>query len=215
MFYRLAMKIPKRTPDGKVAFKVFRTDGYDAYLRSKWWRSLKTRLASGLCTGCAESAAGTLHHVTYQRLGCERPTDMVALCHGCHMRLHDFLSERWPDLSRGKTAVYTWNVWSKVFHTPYPHSKQAKRAKRGRPTEPVPSPWNVCSKCFTISILSKAHTAKQPACWRCGGNTIVAPYQIGLSADGTFAVCCSVPNSALSKPRESISQIDSPLLSWE
>jgi len=60
---------------------------YDSYLGSKFWREAGARYtASGrprYCFICGDSPA-ELHHVTYARLGRERPEDLVALCRSHH-----------------------------------------------------------------------------------------------------------------------------------
>lgn len=60
---------------------------YRDYLKTDWWgwkRDKAIRRAHGDCELCQERAAKDVHHVTYERLGCERPDDLVALCRRCH-----------------------------------------------------------------------------------------------------------------------------------
>ena len=64
---------------------------YDDYLSSPAWRRVKARQrklvieACGLC-GCDGSL--DLHHMTYERVGEERPDDLVWLCRNCHSMVH-------------------------------------------------------------------------------------------------------------------------------
>lgn len=40
--------------------------------------------ARGICERCLQRTAVQVHHVTYERLGAERATDLLALCEHCH-----------------------------------------------------------------------------------------------------------------------------------
>jgi hypothetical protein len=64
---------------------------YDAYLQSDAWRAKRARvlqLAGGVCQDCGRARATDAHHLTYARLGAERPEDLRALCPRCHARAH-------------------------------------------------------------------------------------------------------------------------------
>lgn len=64
---------------------------YAAYLRSEHWRRTRSealRRAAGTCQLCQRLRAVEVHHRTYERLGCEAPSDLVALCVFCHRRVH-------------------------------------------------------------------------------------------------------------------------------
>lgn len=64
---------------------------YDAYIRSPEWTTradaAKTR-AGGRCQVCCSSRDIQAHHRTYERLGRERPEDIVVLCDECHGLFH-------------------------------------------------------------------------------------------------------------------------------
>lgn len=67
---------------------------YDAYLRSEHWqrmRRLVLSITEGRCRHCRRPA-DDVHHKTYERLGAERITDLVALCRRCHLRAHKRLA---------------------------------------------------------------------------------------------------------------------------
>lgn len=68
-----------------------RADGYQRYLQSAAWKTTR-RLAlerNGYrCSGCDETEHLEVHHLTYERLGHERPTDLMVLCGFCHAREH-------------------------------------------------------------------------------------------------------------------------------
>lgn len=60
--------------------------------QSPAWRALRAKVltrAGGRCEGCGRVAAPLeVHHLTYERLGCERLSDLTGLCGACHRRAH-------------------------------------------------------------------------------------------------------------------------------
>lgn len=67
---------------------------YKEYLRSSIWRQ-KRRLARlrahGKCQRCGERLVKKevhTHHLTYDRIGRERPEDLQVVCKGCHEFIH-------------------------------------------------------------------------------------------------------------------------------
>lgn len=70
---------------------------YDDYLASGEWRRRRYRAladASYTCADCGGRAI-TAHHVTYKRMGFEKPEDLVALCDDCHRRRHGKSPREW------------------------------------------------------------------------------------------------------------------------
>jgi len=67
---------------------------YDKYLQTRHWRT-KVRealdRADHRCQLCGSEDRLCVHHNTYERLGCERPSDLIVLCQDCHARHHDKL----------------------------------------------------------------------------------------------------------------------------
>lgn len=67
---------------------------YDAYMRSPAWeaqRHARLRFDGFRCTGCSSDGSDSrleVHHLTYERFGHERLTDLVTLCHVCHCAEH-------------------------------------------------------------------------------------------------------------------------------
>jgi 5-methylcytosine-specific restriction endonuclease McrA len=64
---------------------------YADYLRSPRWQARREwaiAAAGGRCMLCYAVAALDVHHRTYERLGHELPTDLVALCSACHEAYH-------------------------------------------------------------------------------------------------------------------------------
>lgn len=64
---------------------------YRDYLKTPWWDFVHDRTlrhARNRCEMCG-GAATEAHHTTYERLGHERPDDMVAVCRQCHQHITD------------------------------------------------------------------------------------------------------------------------------
>ncbi len=65
---------------------------YDKYLRSPEWRSLRTQILTRdhyMCRLCSCSPATEVHHTTYERVGHERPDDLLSVCRSCHDAFHN------------------------------------------------------------------------------------------------------------------------------
>lgn len=62
---------------------------YQRHITSKKWQRFKRRvkLSRGeCCERCGAASVGLeVHHVTYERLGNELPSDVLVLCHRCHL----------------------------------------------------------------------------------------------------------------------------------
>jgi 5-methylcytosine-specific restriction endonuclease McrA len=72
---------------------------YPTYIRSESWRSNPARLqalsdAQGRCRLCGDETLLEVHHATYERIGNERDSDLVALCRECHRDVTSFLRAR-------------------------------------------------------------------------------------------------------------------------
>lgn len=60
---------------------------YYEYLLSSKWQEKRTQaleLAEHRCQVCNSPDKLEVHHRSYDRLGCELPTDLTVLCQGCH-----------------------------------------------------------------------------------------------------------------------------------
>lgn len=71
---------------------------YSAYLKSKHWRLFKKTFRAskyhyGKCFICSKEKNIHLHHLTYERIGKEKLTDVVELCKGCHRNVHKALDK--------------------------------------------------------------------------------------------------------------------------
>jgi len=63
---------------------------WDWYLHTDHWKALRAEVLDRdrLCVGCRQRTPDQVHHLTYERLGCELLTDLVGLCADCHHRTH-------------------------------------------------------------------------------------------------------------------------------
>jgi len=64
---------------------------YREYLESSQWDDIRKKVihrAKGKCEGCAASDKLEVHHLTYERVGMELMTDLVAFCSECHSKAH-------------------------------------------------------------------------------------------------------------------------------
>lgn len=60
---------------------------YLTYMRSAAWFALRRVIilrAKGRCERCHKGGRLEVHHLTYERLGHERLTDLLAVCPSCH-----------------------------------------------------------------------------------------------------------------------------------
>lgn len=87
----VADKRARRSWQRSVRLEALGFDTYSAYLSSTEWRAIKARYrASDLPQDCmcGETENLALHHLTYERVGEERLTDLTPLCKRCHTMLH-------------------------------------------------------------------------------------------------------------------------------
>lgn len=65
---------------------------YEEYLKSQHWQETRQRAieaAAAVCGYCfRRNIQLHVHHLTYERLGEERPDDLLVLCADCHERMH-------------------------------------------------------------------------------------------------------------------------------
>lgn len=64
---------------------------YDSYLQSKHWKTFSAayrKKHKRCCEFCGSIGRTELHHITYERLGRERNSDVVLLCEDCHAEIH-------------------------------------------------------------------------------------------------------------------------------
>lgn len=67
---------------------------YASYLQTRHWARMRRRAlerAHFRCEGCpTRSRVLDVHHLTYARLGCELPDDLMVLCRPCHDFEHNW-----------------------------------------------------------------------------------------------------------------------------
>ena len=71
-----------------------RTMPYKEYLQTEHWKQIRQRAldhAGHSCQLCNVGHSLQVHHRTYERRGCEEPTDVTVLCAYCHAKHHDKL----------------------------------------------------------------------------------------------------------------------------
>lgn len=77
---------------------------YQTYLASREWARLREfvrQRSGGLCERCLKNPMQAVHHRTYERVGKERATDLIAICNPCH----EFVSAKRQDDPRRPTEV--------------------------------------------------------------------------------------------------------------
>jgi hypothetical protein len=97
----------KRTFWGKLRSLGYTT--YGEYLESDHWKEVRSwfwaRNKNRHCRGCSGKPE-QIHHVTYKRLGAEKPYDLVAVCRSCHEAVHE------SELPNGRLRGTTCSVLS-------------------------------------------------------------------------------------------------------
>lgn len=93
---------------------------YHTYLASREWALLREAVrerCGGTCERCGKSAMDSTHHLTYERMGQEKLTDLLGVCDQCH----EFLSgKRGNDPARmniyliGKCSGEKWEFAKRV-----------------------------------------------------------------------------------------------------
>ena len=73
---------------------MFQPIDYQTYLASGHWQARKAeaiRKAGYRCQypGCKAYNVLDVHHLTYQRLGCELDSDIIVLCREHHQAIHE------------------------------------------------------------------------------------------------------------------------------
>jgi hypothetical protein len=68
-----------------------RQTAYHWYLGSAFWREKSQyilRRANYICEKCGIRPATEVHHLTYERVFQEHPSDLLAVCRQCHAEIH-------------------------------------------------------------------------------------------------------------------------------
>lgn len=66
---------------------------YEQYLQSDYWKQVRKAIYSIRPSRCESCGKGRsildIHHLTYERVGCEWPIDLMIVCRGCHGDRHN------------------------------------------------------------------------------------------------------------------------------
>jgi len=76
---------------------------YEAYLVSDHWLTFSNKVRMKFCYVCDGEHILQVHHLTYERLGKELPTDVITVCKGCHNQIHERVRNKQASL---ETAHY-------------------------------------------------------------------------------------------------------------
>ena len=107
---------------------------YAQWMASSQWQTLRRRWATTwaathhhppVCAGCDtpwDLRRDDLHHRSYQRLGHEHPTDLVAVCRTCHRRLHRIIESTpaWRRMPRTQATDHAIAHIRRTTTTPAP-----------------------------------------------------------------------------------------------
>lgn len=92
---------------------------YEEYLQSEHWKAFSSKVKHDrpACEDCHITASEAykrdrqglnVHHLTYENIGKEKPEDVIAVCHYCHLKRHGIQGfYEWtqkfkmPEISRG------------------------------------------------------------------------------------------------------------------
>lgn len=64
---------------------------YKQYLTTPHWKAVRARAirqADGECRLCGSTRRLIAHHQNYDFVGCEESGDVIAICNGCHDKIH-------------------------------------------------------------------------------------------------------------------------------
>jgi Asp-tRNA(Asn)/Glu-tRNA(Gln) amidotransferase C subunit len=82
---------------------------YAEYLQSRQWKAFRLKAIryhgkSCMMCGIKEVPYFHVHHLTYERLGCEKIKDVVVLCEVCHNEVHKTGFVIKPNVKKKKQA---------------------------------------------------------------------------------------------------------------
>jgi hypothetical protein len=69
---------------------------YNEYLLSPEWRELKRMVRArclNVCEVCGIASVEATHHLTYERFGRERLSDLLGVCDKCHEKIHNIKND--------------------------------------------------------------------------------------------------------------------------
>lgn len=111
---------------------------YREYLKGEHWKNVKKsfyKVNARKCVECSSTVNLNLHHLTYDRLGKERLSDLVCLCEDCHHKLHENLKTQKKSPKKKKRKANKVSCTKcKFFAFGYYCNKKDKSAPYGYPT---------------------------------------------------------------------------------
>jgi len=118
-----------------IKLKKLGYNNYNEYLNSEHWKNKRKAKKLSNCI-CGSNVRLELHHKTYKRVGQERLSDLVWLCHDCHEKAHVLINE-------GKTTL-----WESVKEV---KTKKNKRRKRKKDKTVIVSSVHIVSSSYLSS----------------------------------------------------------------
>ncbi len=95
---------------------------YKDYLKSGAWKKVRKEALNrvhDICERCGRTKYSRrleVHHRTYERLGQERPEDLVVLCTECHQRADTLRAKRTKDMQEQRLWEARLDGWAtKVY----------------------------------------------------------------------------------------------------
>jgi len=82
---------------------------YKVYLKTDHWSCLRAAILERdghKCQDCNSSRRLDVHHLTYERRGCELPEDLITLCRDCHGKRHKKGKHRCQHLNIGVLTIF-------------------------------------------------------------------------------------------------------------
>lgn len=90
---KLVKRAQTKEERAKDKIHLLRIMPYNEYLQTKHWKTFsreRMREADYKCKKCGRSDIElNVHHLTYERRGCELPSDVIVLCKACHLEAHN------------------------------------------------------------------------------------------------------------------------------
>lgn len=124
----------------KIAF--LRAMPYEEYLKTEHWQQFRKKALKHYHYQCQKcDATGVrldVHHLTYERRGCELLEDVITLCKECHEKEHDryeckhrtrFIAEYFKPNTRWRELVYKCAECGKVLGPYIPRIEKKERRK--------------------------------------------------------------------------------------
>jgi len=108
----------------------FGVQTYFEYTQSGHWKTFVAKYHKHGCRACGEPGFVQLHHVSYDRLGREKPSDVIALCPNCHEKVHRILRKCYPNLSLDQQVKHSMHVLGLTQRTKANKKRRHKKKTR-------------------------------------------------------------------------------------